>query len=210
MHIHHPPTHPRLSQSSIPTLLPCPPLSRVAASTSLLPLRRQKEEGPLRPREIAQRAGKGKSTPNAISHVVGKRYSRVRLSRKSPPGIFAAGHLRARRSPLLRSGENWERRRCMCARAYVDAVCRNRPSYVRVCVCVCVCGTSRIRGIFRHRSVGGGSERDPGDRLIARPIVGADRRAKASRAKMRAIFDIRGTFIAALLSRARERAQTCY
>lgn len=54
------------------------------------------------------RAGKGKSTPNAISHAVEKRYSRVRLARKSPPGIFAAGHLRARRSPPPGSGENWE------------------------------------------------------------------------------------------------------
>jgi len=88
-------------------------------------------------------------------------------------------------------------------------------SRARVCMCVCMCVLYvRIRdcvcaerqgyGGYFGVGVSEGSEGDLGDRLIARPIVGADQRAKASRVKMRAIFDIRGTFIAALLSRARE------
>jgi len=80
-------------------------------------------------------------------------------------------------------------------------------------MCVCLYVRMRVRRVCaEHQGYEGyfgvgvseGSEGDPGDRLIARPIVGADQRAKASRAKMRAIFDIRGTFIAALLSCARE------
>lgn len=75
------------------------------------------------------------------------------------------------------------------------------------------------RGYFRI-GISEGSERErereyPGDRLVARPIVGADQRAEGAishEAKMRAIFDIRGTFIAALLSCSCASAQveTCY
>ena len=151
----------------------------------------------MRPREIARAVERGREKAHPTqSHTLEKRYSRVRLPRKSPPGIFAAGHLRARKSPPLRSRENWEHRGRLCVRRYM----RVYVLYVRTRVSLCMCGTPGIRGILLRRWFSEGSEGDSGDRLIAHSIVGVDQQAKASRAKMRAIFDIRGTFIAALLS----------
>lgn len=161
MHIHHPPTHSVfLNLSRSPALLPC-----LLLSVSLHRRCFFRRDGK-RKRTIATegnrsggRAGKGKSTPNAISHAVEKRYSRVRLPRKSPPGIFAAGHLRARRSPL-RSRENWERRSCVC-----------------VCVDICIyrtCKRARSLCACAERQGYGGYYFGVGLAKEAREIPGID------------------------------------
>lgn len=104
---------------------------------------------------------------NAISHAVEAILSR-QTPRKSPPGIFAAGHLRAEiSSPEIR--ENWERRcRCVCCeRMYACA--RRGNGRPRVCVCVC-----ETQGYFTD-GINGGSEGSRGS-IDRRPIVGADQR----------------------------------
>lgn len=83
------------------------------------------------------------------------------------------------------------------ARAYMYCMCERAS--------VCMCHHVRAPGILGHLGVSEGSEGDPGDRLIARPIVGADQRAKASRTKMRAIFDIRYVYRGTFIVRARAR-----
>lgn len=202
MHIHHP-----LTQSASLNLPRSPHYSPVRLYPVSLHRRRFFRRGGKRKRVAiaieGNRAGrgKGKSTPNAISHVVEKRYSRVRLPRKSPPGIFVAGHLRARRSPPLRSGENWERRGCIC-------VC------VRACTCTCVrcvyctCGASGLRGILRRRCWRRKRGRSRGS--IDRP---PDRRGGSAGESVTGEnashiryprYVYRGTFI------VRARAETCY
>lgn len=107
---------------------------------------------PLQSREIGWQDGRGeKHTTNAISHAVEKRYSRASdFSGKSPPGIFAAGHLRARRSLPLRSGK-------------LETGCR--------CVCVCMCMYKyRACSLYMYvcvRETGGGGREGGGGRYFS-------------------------------------------
>lgn len=187
--------------SSISALLPCPFLSRVAASTSLLPSRREK--GPLRP-------GKSRTTTTTTttagrreaqatqSHTLWKRYSRVRLPgnllRESSPRDTCAS-----RSPPLRSGKTGN-----VAAVYV-CVWVDRWCDILLCVCVCVCLCAKRRDTRdTSPTVLAEEARDLGDRLIAAPIVGADQR----RGRKCEPYSISAVRLLRYFYRA--RAETCY
>lgn len=115
-----------------------------------------------------RRGEERRGTSNAISHAVEAILSR-QTPRKSPPGIFAAGHLRAEiSSPEIR--ENWERRRSSCVRSYMCVVVRRSSA--------CTCEAQRYEGYFSN-GISGGSEGSRGS-IDRRPIVGADQRRAAT------------------------------
>lgn len=139
-----------------------------------------------------------RGTSNAISHAVEAILSR-QTPRKSPPGIFAAGHLRAEiSSPEIR--ENWERRPdvlVVCARirvSWFDA----RPA--------CTCEAQRYEGYFSN-GISGGSEGSRGS-IDRRPIVGADQRRGNVAGRKCEPYSISAVRLLRYFYRA--QAETCY